>query len=69
MQSGNGLSWKSVIVAVFCLLACFEAGYTLKSIVSEIAAWQALVYALGVGIFVAISALLLDLSFASLGDE
>ena len=69
MEPRNGLSGKSIVVTVFCLLASFEAGYSLKNIMPGISAWQAIVYAVGVGIFVAISAVLLNQSLTSSGDK
>ena len=69
MESKNDLGVRSVTVTVFSLLASFEAGYSLKNIMSDISAWQALVYAVGVGTFIAISAVVLYQFLVSSGEK
>jgi len=69
MKSENDLGAESIIVMLFCLLTSFGAGYSLKGIVSGISGWQALAFAAGAGIFVAISAILLYQFLVSLREE
>lgn len=69
MKSENDLGGESIIVMLFCLLASFGAGYSLKGIVSGISGWQALAFAVGAGIFTAISAVLLYQFLVSLREK
>ncbi len=69
MESKGDLSGRSMIVTIFCLSASFEAGYILKTIVSRISAWQTVAYAIGAGIFIAISAVFLHLFLEASGGK
>lgn len=69
MKSENDLGKESIIVMFFCLLASLGAGFSLKGIVPGISGWQALAFAVGAGIFIAISAVLLYQLLVSLREK
>ncbi len=69
MEEENARIRESMIVAVFCLSASLGAGFSIKQIVAYLTGWQALAYAFGVGIFIAISAVCLHLFLSSLREK
>ena len=68
MDEKNGFDSQAIVVMIFCILAGVGAGFSLKSMVAQIAGWQALVYAVGAGIFIALSTVLFN-QFLSSCDE
>ncbi len=69
MDPENDRGWKSITVTFFCLLASFEAAYRMKEMVTHLSGLQALAYAFGEGIFVALSTVFLYYFLMSLGDK
>lgn len=65
MEQKKDVGFWTIIVTLFCVVAGLGAGYSLKGTVAHIAGWQALVYALGAGIFIAISAVILNYALSS----
>lgn len=58
MEAKNNPGWESVAVTVFCLLASFEAGHSFREIAPHISGLKTVAYAVGEGIFIALSSVL-----------
>ncbi len=65
MSEQNDFDVKTVVLMIFCVLAGVGGGFSLKEVISQIAGWQALVYAVGAGIFIALSTVLFNLVLSS----
>jgi len=56
----NEASLKSLIVGAVCIIMGAAAGISLHEIVSRLSGWQAVGYVLVSGIFIALTAVILD---------
>jgi hypothetical protein len=55
MESKNRDSWISIVALIFTLLAALGAGFSLSKMMPHIQPWQAPLYAIVGGIFIALS--------------
>lgn len=67
-KNENGVCWTSIIIlSIFCVLAGFGGGITVKNILSSShAAWVSVGYGVVVGIFTAISTVIFKSVLSSL---
>lgn len=65
MEQESDVSVRTIIVTVFCIVAGLGAGYSLKSIVAHASGWQDLAYSVGAGLFIALSAVVLNYVLSS----
>lgn len=59
MESANRDSWVSIVVIIFTLAAALGGGFSIRNMLPHIHAWQAPLYAIVGGIFIAISDVIL----------
>lgn len=69
MESKNRDSWVSIVVLIFTLAAALGGGFSLRNMLPHIQAWQAPVYAIVGGIFIAVSDVILVQVLSSFQSE
>lgn len=69
MESGNRDSWVTIAVLIFTLAAGLGGGFSLSNMVPHIQEWQAPLYAIVGGIFIAIADIILIQIFSSFQNE
>jgi hypothetical protein len=65
MESKNRDNWTTIVVLIFTLAAGLGGGFSLSHMIPHIQSWQAPLYAVVGGIFIAISDLILIQVFSS----
>jgi hypothetical protein len=69
MESKNRDSWISIVALIFTLLAALGAGFSLSKMMPHIQPWQAPLYAIVGGIFIALSDVILIQVLSSFQNE
>lgn len=69
MESNGRDSWVSIVVIIFTLLAALGGGFSLRAMLPHIHTWQAPVYGIVGGIFIAISDIILVQVLSSFESE
>ncbi len=59
MASKNDISWITIVVTIFCVMASIGAGLNLQRLADRLSGAQAVGYWLVAGIFIALSAVIL----------
>jgi hypothetical protein len=68
MESKNRDSWISIVVLIFTLAAVLGGGFSLSHMMRHIQTWQAPLYAIVGGIFIAITDIILVQVLSSYQD-
>jgi hypothetical protein len=69
IEPTKGINCTSVAVAVLCLLAAFGAGYGIEAIRNSLGGWGAAVLAIGIGIALAVCAVLITRALSDNEDR
>lgn len=69
MEEKHEPGCPSVVVTLFCLVASLGAGFSIQKVVGGLTGLQVLLYGLGAGVFIVISALVLSQVLSAFGDH